>query len=215
MAQLQLALDFLDLAKAVEMACSLQECVDIVEVGTPMIVDHGLRAVREIRASLPDTQMLADLKIMDAGFQEAEAAFRSGADIVTVLGVAGENTIAQVVKAARKYEGKRVLADLIECHDVGQRTSQLVDLGVDIVCVHTAFDSQKSDQKKNPLEEPQSVRRSCPQATVAVAGGVTLETAAAIAAQGARIVVIGSAITGAPDPLGVAKAMRKILKECI
>ena len=44
----------------------------------------------------------ADLKIMDAGEHEANLAFNAGADIVTVLGVAHDETIRGVVRAARR-----------------------------------------------------------------------------------------------------------------
>jgi 3-hexulose-6-phosphate synthase len=79
--------------------------------------------------------VLADLKIMDAGEHEAELAFSAGADIVTVLGVAHDETIQGVVRAARRAGGgtKEVMVDLINTVDPAARAAQVAELGVDIV----------------------------------------------------------------------------------
>jgi len=79
--------------------------------------------------------VLADLKIMDAGEHEANLAFAAGADIVTVLGVAHDETVQGVVRAARRARGgaKEVMVDLINTTDPAARAAQVAKLGVDIV----------------------------------------------------------------------------------
>lgn len=78
--------------------------------------------------------VLADLKIMDAGEHEANLAFAAGADIVTVLGVAHDETIQGVVQAARRFGGgKEVMVDLINTNNPAARAKEVAKLGVDIV----------------------------------------------------------------------------------
>jgi 3-hexulose-6-phosphate synthase len=47
-----------------------------------------------VKAAYPDKLVFADMKTMDAGELEADLAFNAGADIMTVLGSAGDSTIA-------------------------------------------------------------------------------------------------------------------------
>jgi 3-hexulose-6-phosphate synthase len=84
--QLQLALDG-DLASSLAILAQVHPYVDIVEVGTPLIYREGVHALRHIRAHAPAAMLLADLKIMDAGDEEAGIGFVAGAQIVTVMGV--------------------------------------------------------------------------------------------------------------------------------
>lgn len=212
MASLQVALDLIALPDALALARRLQDVVDIVEIGTPMIIEYGLEAVRQMRSALPRTCLLADLKIMDAGFAEANAAFGAGADIVTVLGVAGDATVHQVVKAAQQHERRQVLVDLIECPEIASRASQLIDMGVDILGVHTSVDRGEAEESDR-LTELRAVRRTCREATVAVAGGVNLQTCSAIVAGGADMVIIGSSITLADDPFEAASHFQRMVKD--
>lgn len=64
--QLQLALDLVNIPEAKELVKEVEEYVDIVEIGTPVIINEGLRAVKEIKEAFPHLTVLADLKIMDA-----------------------------------------------------------------------------------------------------------------------------------------------------
>ena len=63
---LQLALDFVDLHRAVGVAGqAVPAGVDWVEAGTPLIKSEGLDAVRELRRLFPGKTIVADMKIMD------------------------------------------------------------------------------------------------------------------------------------------------------
>ena len=70
--ELQLALDDMTLDEALALVKSVQAHVDIIEVGTPMVMEYGMAPVRELKKLFPDKKVLADLKIMDAGEYEAE-----------------------------------------------------------------------------------------------------------------------------------------------
>ncbi|EDW4537521.1 3-hexulose-6-phosphate synthase, partial [Salmonella enterica subsp. enterica] len=64
--KLQLALDLVDIPGAKQLVAEVQEHIDIVEIGTPVVINEGLRAVKEIKEAFPSLTVLADLKIMDA-----------------------------------------------------------------------------------------------------------------------------------------------------
>ena len=86
--------------------------MDIIEVGSPFIIEEGMRPVRIFKEKYPDCEILADTKIMDAGEYEAEETFKAGADYCTVLGVTDTLTIEGCVKAAKEY-GKQTMVDMI------------------------------------------------------------------------------------------------------
>ena len=101
--KLQLALDDITLEDAVELLDKVHPYVDIIEVGSPFIIEEGMRPVRIFKEKYPDCEILADTKIMDAGEYEAEETFKAGADYCTVLGVTDTLTIEGCVKAAKEY----------------------------------------------------------------------------------------------------------------
>ncbi|ECH9276582.1 3-hexulose-6-phosphate synthase, partial [Salmonella enterica subsp. enterica] len=43
--KLQLALDLVDIPGAKQLVAEVQEHIDIVEIGTPVVINEGLRAV--------------------------------------------------------------------------------------------------------------------------------------------------------------------------
>ena len=58
---------------------------------------------------------------------------------MTVLALADDATIQEVVTVAHKYQ-RKVMADLICVKNITQRSRELVAMGVDYVCVHTGVD---------------------------------------------------------------------------
>lgn len=186
--ELQLALDFISIEDSIELLKEVGDSIDIVEIGTPFIVKDGMRAVREVRKAFPNLKILADLKIMDAGKEETACAVEAGADIVTVLGASNDTTIRVSAEAAHKA-GKKIMVDMIDVPDVEARAAEIDKLGVDYICVHTAFDVQSTGL--NPLEELQKVNRVVKNARSAVAGGIKLATIEGIAAEKPAILIVG------------------------
>jgi 3-hexulose-6-phosphate synthase len=144
---------------------------------------------------------------MDAGEEEASIAFEAGCDIVTVLGVTQDSTIQGAVTAARHY-GKQVMVDLMQVADKSARGRDLLAMGCDYLCVHTAFDLQSSGAA--PLGDLERLRRELStDAPLAVAGGVSLRTIDQVVALQPAIVVVGGAITRAPNPAEAARAIHE------
>jgi 3-hexulose-6-phosphate synthase/6-phospho-3-hexuloisomerase len=207
---LQLALDFVDLHRALRVAeLAVPAGVDWIEVGTPLIKSEGLEAVREIKARFPGKTVVADMKIMDAGRIEVEAAAKAGAQIVDVLGTATDATIAECVHAAKNY-GARIAVDLIAVPDPSARARRAEELGADYVTVHVAIDEQMQGQ--DPFATLAKVSEAV-QIPVGVAGGINSETAAQALAHGASFVIVGGAITKAADPAQAARDIRRALDE--
>ena len=203
--KLQLALDLIDIPGAKRLLDRVIDLVDIVEIGTPFILKEGVRAVTEIKTAWPERDVLADLKIMDAGDHEARIGFDAGADIVTVLGAAHDSTVQRALGEARTAR-KKVLIDLIAVKEVRERARELDALGADYICTHTATDIQ--DQGLDPLHELQRVHPVLKRAGMAVAGGINPETLSLVAAYRPEIVVVGGYITGHPDPRRAALDIR-------
>ncbi len=203
---LQVALDFINLQQALRCA---REAVaggaQWVEAGTPLIKAEGMAAVVALREQFPSHTVVADLKIMDAGRIEVEIAAKSGANVVTVLAAASDETIEECVQAGENY-GAQVQVDLIGCPDPVGRARRAEELGAAIVGVHTAIDEQMVGA--DPLATLRAVREAV-SCRLAVAGGINSETAAEVVKAGADIVIVGGAINKAPD---ATQAARDILR---
>lgn len=205
---LQVALDFLDLPRALTVAEeALKGGVDWIEAGTPLIKSEGLEAVRQMKRRWPDAVIVADLKTMDAGRFEMESAAKAGARVAGVLGAASDATIAECIEVARNY-GLRVIVDMIEVADPVERARQVEDMGADYVGIHTAIDQQM--QGKADLELIRRVKDAV-SIPVSVAGGINSETAADAAAAGADIIVVGGAIIKAADAELAARQIRQAI----
>lgn len=207
-AKLQVALDFVEFSRALAVAKSaVAGGADYIEAGTPLIKSEGLDAVRKLRAAFPDKTIIADLKTMDAGRIEAECAAKAGANIMTVLGAADETTIRECVEAGRHY-GIEVAVDLLGLSDPVAFARRARELGVAWLDVHCAIDQQMAG--KDPLALLREIRAAT-DLTLAVAGGINSETAAAAVNAGADVVIVGGAITKAVDPQQAAADIRRAL----
>lgn len=208
--KLQLALDLVDIQGAIALVKEVEEHVDVVEIGTPVVINEGLRAVKEVKAAFPNLTVLADLKIMDAAGYEVGQASAAGADIITILGAAEDESIKGAVAEAKKL-GKQILADMIAVKDIAARAKQLDELGVDYICVHTGYDLQAVG--KNSFEDLSTIKSVVKQAKTAVAGGIKLETLPEVIKQQPDLVIVGGGITGKEDKKAAAREMQALIKQ--
>ncbi|SMH50600.1 3-hexulose-6-phosphate synthase [Rathayibacter oskolensis] len=202
--KLQFAMDTLSTDAALELAAAAAPHVDILELGTPLIKSAGVSAITAIKEAHPDKIVFADLKTMDAGELEADMAFSAGADLVTVLGVAGDSTITGAVAAAKKH-GKGVVVDLIGVPDKAARAKEVVALGAEFVEMHAGLDEQAEDGYTLDSLLSDGETSGVP---FSVAGGVSTATIEAVQRSGAQIAVAGSAIYSAPDVGAAAAELR-------
>lgn len=207
MAKLQVAIDLLTTEEALALAAKVAPYVDIIELGTPLIKNMGSAVITAMKNAHPDKLVFADLKTADAGELEADIAFKAGADLVTVMGAAGDATIIGAVKAAKAH-GKGVVVDTIGYPDRVKRAQEVTKLGVEFVELHAGLDEQWTAGYSIQVLIDETARVGVP---VSVAGGVNIANVAAVVKAGAQVVVAGAAIYGAEDPAAAAKALREAI----
>jgi 3-hexulose-6-phosphate synthase/6-phospho-3-hexuloisomerase len=203
---LQLALDFVDLKRALKNAqAGIAGGVDWLEAGTPLIKSEGLEAIRQLRQLFPQATIVADMKIMDTGRVEVEAAAKAGANVVDVLGAATDATIRECIQAGKNY-GAKIAVDMIAVDDVLARARSVEEFGADLVTVHCSVDEQMEGKDPFAVLRQVSKKLTIP---VGVAGGINSETAAEAVKAGAAIVIVGGAINKAMDPEQAARQIRQ------
>jgi len=217
---LQLALDLLDLERALRIAAeAVPHGIDWVEAGTPLIKSEGLDAVRALREKFPGKKIVADMKTADAGRVEMEAAAKAGADYAIVLAAASESTIRECVEVGRNY-GLGIGVDLLGAAAPERLVEQMADWGVAFISVHCPIDVQMRGGDPPAGRSPaagagpfEMLARLAKLTSIplAAAGGLNSETAPRAAAAGAAIVVVGGAITKAACPGAAAADIRKAL----
>lgn len=208
---LQVALDFVNgTQNAIKIADMVLESIDIIEVGTPLIMECGLSAVGELKDAYPEKQILADLKIADAGYQEAQAAFAAGADIVTVLAVTDDATIENTIRAAREHNGA-VMVDMLAVADLPRRLAEIDRMGADYICLHTSKDLQRINN--DAVKAFKTLRQYVKHAKLAIAGGIGETTIARYASIKPDIVIVGEGIVLADNPSATAKSIKSEMKK--
>ncbi len=206
MKALQVALDVLSVEDALTIG---EEAVaggaNWLEAGTPLIKNHGMSAVKKLKAAFPEAVIVADLKTMDTGDLEVEMAAKNGADVVGILGLAGDMTIKRAVNSAEAHNVK-VMADLLGVKDRLKRARELEALGVDYVLAHTPVDLQKvmMERVDSSVEDLKKLIAGVGM-PVAAAGGITLESVPVLKDAGVSIFVVGRSLTKAKDVTATAR----------
>ncbi|MBN6206740.1 orotidine 5'-phosphate decarboxylase [Ralstonia pickettii] len=206
--KLQLALDRLSLPEAYRVINETKNCIDLIEIGTGVIKEHGMSIIKKIKNDFPTKIVLADMKTCDAGEHETELAFKASADFSTVMAFASDRTISDSLKVANKY-GNQILIDLLGFSGT-ERIIQLIDLGAKYFCIHLGKDQQKSGQIPDTFLE---IISRFPEVSFAVAGGINIDTLPIIVKYRPDILIVGSSITSSKNPLKVANKMKGYISD--
>ncbi|MCS7121725.1 MAG: bifunctional hexulose-6-phosphate synthase/ribonuclease regulator [Archaeoglobaceae archaeon] len=205
---LQVALDLVELKRAIEIAGeAIEGGADWLEAGTPLIKSEGMNAIRELKKTYRDRKIVADMKTIDTGAVEVEMAAKSGADIVIILALSDNSTVAEAIRSARKY-GCQLMVDLINTPDPVKRAEELENLGVDYINVHVGIDQQMIGI--DPLEVLKEVVKKV-NIPIAVAGGLDAEKASICVSLGADIVIVGSNIVKSRNVTDAARKIREAI----
>jgi len=203
---LQVALDLMHLKRALEIAReSLEGGADWIEAGTPLIKSEGAECLRALKREFPGRTLVADMKTMDVGAFEVEIAAKAGADVITVLGLSDDGTVSESVLAARKY-GAAVMVDMINVPDKVKRAKRVEELGASYVCLHVGIDEQMKGEG-SPLDMVSEVAEAI-SIPLAVAGGITAETAPRMIERGASVIIVGGGIIKTGDVRSAARAVK-------
>jgi len=198
---LQVALDFTKISDALKVAVLVPRLKSVIlEAGTPLIKSWGTTSVRVLRSLPGEHLVVADTKTVDTGRLEASLMVEAGANAVTVLALAPDETIGEMVDYGREM-GVAVYADLIGIEDPIEEVKRLRKLGVDVTLLHVGIDVQRKLglRASQMIELVSKVSREF-SGPVAVAGGIKPEETKDLADAGASIIIIGSGITKAKDP---------------
>ncbi len=186
---------------------ALRAGVDWLEAGTPFILAEGVHGVRALRERFPNTPIVADLKIMDGGYLEAEMMAKAGATHVVVMGRAHPETLKVVVKAGHDY-GIKVMGDNLGAPDMVAAARELEDLGCDFIVHHIGYDERRGlaangHRMPSPLDQLREIVAAVSIPVQAV-GGLTLEQAVRTPEFGAPLVVIGAPLAVDADAFRTA-----------
>ena len=202
--QVQVALDVTNIDSALRIASAATSAgIRWVEAGTPLIKSQGSKAITALKQKFSEAIIVADMKTLDAGAMEAGIAFEAGADIMSVSGLAHQQTISDAVSTGKWYS-RRVMADLLMSTSIVKRAKFLQRLGVNIVCAHTGIDAQKLRGRVRPAKSLRNLVRAV-KVPIAVAGGVNPTIAAQLVSLGVKIIIVGGWITQSKNPLEASK----------
>jgi len=196
---IQIALDFLTIEQAIANArLGIQAGVDILEVGTPLIVAQGVNTIGQLKRAFPDYPVLADYKTMDSGGKNVQHTHAQGGQYMTVCGNAPDETVRAAV-AASKETGVKVVVDLIGCKSVAKRAAQCEAWGVDMLYLHYGADQRWADATQDSTQWLAEVMEAV-KIPIGV-GTFGAEDAVRAVAGGAALVAIGHPVISAEDPL--------------
>ncbi|ETO40506.1 D-arabino-3-hexulose 6-phosphate formaldehyde lyase [Fructilactobacillus florum 8D] len=209
MMKLQLAIDLEDIDGAINLIEKTQESVDIVEYGTPLVINFGLEGLAKIRNRFPNLTLLADVKIMDVASYEVSQAFKYGADITTILGVAEDQSIRDAIKVAHQAK-KELLVDMIGVHDVARRAREIDQMGADYIATHTGYDLQA--QGETPFATFNTIKENVTKTKTALEGGIKLTNLDEIKQANPDLLIVGAGIATNDDPTSAAKSFKAAIK---
>ncbi len=142
--KLQISFDMTDLEKALAIAQEVHEYADIIDIGSLLLLAHGVPALHRFRELFPDKTISSDTKIVDRGKDSAHLFSKAKSDWITVMAGTNKNVIHAACTAAHENKTK-VMLDLIDSKEVGQSALEAKNLGVDALLIHQPYDVE------NPL----------------------------------------------------------------
>lgn len=216
--KLQLTLDSPSVEDCLDLVLATRDYVDVVEVGYPLLVEEGLSLVHHVKHAFPEKVTLADAKIFHSGGYVARKCFERGANVVTVLGFASDETFRAVLEVAHEYGGS-VVGDLAGTENAVARALELEALGVGEVVVPSGFgpDGNEPSEVSDRGEQPADVvplrmlldlNAQLSTTRTAVVGNIGLDNIDDVVAARPFTILVGRAIVAAQSPQAAAAALK-------
>ncbi|OXN00146.1 orotidine 5'-phosphate decarboxylase / HUMPS family protein [Bifidobacterium vansinderenii] len=192
--KLQVAIDRVDIPRAVEIIRQVAGTADVIEVGTSLTKEFGVRALGPLIEAADGTAVLGDIKTCDEGKYEFDLGFDCGFAYLTVMGSSSLGTLEVCYASAETHDGVMMI-DLLECDE--DRIEKISGFENAVYCLHTSIDSGAT---ADPVGQVRAFKAKYPQIRrIAIAGGIKKDQLAGLAAEGVEITIMGSAITKADD----------------
>jgi 3-keto-L-gulonate-6-phosphate decarboxylase len=205
--KLQISFDMTDLEQAIKIATDVADYCDQVEVGTLLIYQSGMDAVKKFREALPDKKIVADTKIIDRAEEITMLAAQSGANWITVMGGTNKSVLYAVARASKQYN-VNVMIDLIDADAPGQTAMEAHAFGGDAILMHKPHDE---DESLNFLDQWDLVRNNT-KLPIFISAKINRSNVNKIIKLNPEGIVIGHAITDAENPRTEAKHFYELCK---
>ncbi|ARQ35356.1 3-keto-L-gulonate-6-phosphate decarboxylase UlaD [Mycoplasmoides pneumoniae] len=198
---IQIALDNLSLASALNDLAKVGDAVDVIEVGTILLTTEGVNAVKEIAKRYPHKLIVADGKIADAGKVFSQMFFDAGAHFTTVICAAELPTVKDVVTVGNSYTPIKETQVEMTSNFTWEQVTQWKQVGVQQVVWHRSRDAQAAGVNWSD-KDLQAVKRLADLGfKVTVTGGITLNDIQLFKDIPIYIFIAGRTIRDASDPL--------------
>lgn len=115
----QLALDELDLQKAMNQVRQVCDSIDIIELSSRMLSNHGFNIISEFKSRFPNKEILAYLPVSETVLQDCVSAVKQKADYIVLSACFPESTLLSCIQLAES-RGCKVVLDLSDVSAEGQ-----------------------------------------------------------------------------------------------
>ena len=149
----------------------------IIEAGTPLIKKYGMKAVSSLDYWWSNKigkkgYIVADLKCMDRGSTEVEAAAMAGASAATCLGLAPIETIDEFIDKCIQFKIDSMI-DMMNIQfpfEILQKLKKLPN----VIVLHRGVDeNEKNKEKSIPHDQIHRIKGTYGKILISIAGGET------------------------------------------
>ncbi len=206
MKELILALDVTERDKAIDIAKDVTEYVDRIKVNYPLVLSAGIRIIKELTTFKP---VIADFKIADIPHTSsliARIAFESGAESVIAHGFVGGDTLAEVCKVAKEFDGRVYVVTELSSPGGEEFMSavslKIVEIARKVGCDGLIAPSTRVERLREIREVAGDMEILCP--------GIGAQGGSLEALRYADGIIVGRGIYAAENPAKAAMEYRKV-----
>jgi len=154
---IQYALDVTTIEEAKKLAhYGVEEGVDWLEIGNPLIKFEGVRSLKSLREAFPNKYILADFMILSGSRRYIDIAKEYGVNNITVTALAPDETVKEAIELCEK-NNLDCTVDLFHKENLLDNAKKYEEMGADYVMVHYGVDQKRLNLEKKPLKSLKEV----------------------------------------------------------